>query len=113
MTREVRAAQRAAGATRRRRWYVYLIECGDGSLYTGVACDVARRVGEHAAGRGARYTRGRGPVRMVAASRALEKRTAYRLEWRVKRLKPAAKAAAVRAGAKALQPVTAAARRRS
>ncbi|MGH7734964.1 MAG: GIY-YIG nuclease family protein, partial [Gemmatimonadales bacterium] len=37
-------------------WYVYLVRCGDGTLYTGVATDLARRVAEHNAGRGAKYT---------------------------------------------------------
>jgi putative endonuclease len=80
-----------------RSWYVYLVECRDGTLYTGVACDVERRVEEHNSGRGARYTRGRAPVRVVAASRAMEKRAAYRLEWAVKRLPRAEKEAAVQA----------------
>ena len=68
-------------------WFVYLVECRDGTYYTGVARDVERRLAEHNAGRGARYTRGRGPVRVVAASRAMEKRAAYRLEWAVKSFK--------------------------
>jgi len=80
-----------------RSWFVYLVECRDGTLYTGVAIDVRRRVAEHNAGRGARYTRGRAPVRVVAASRALDKRAAYRLEWAVKRQPARAKAAALRA----------------
>jgi putative endonuclease len=71
----------------RRSWFVYLIECCDGTLYTGVALDVDRRVAEHNEGRGGRYTRGRAPVQIVAASRALDKRAAYRLEWRVKQLR--------------------------
>jgi putative endonuclease len=77
-------------------WFVYVVECRDGTYYTGVARDVERRLAEHNAGRGARYTRGRGPVRIVAASRALEKRAAYRLEWAVKQLPRRRKAAAVR-----------------
>ena len=43
-------------------WYVYLIECRDGSVYTGIATDVARRFSEHAAGKGARYTRAHPPL---------------------------------------------------
>ena len=42
-------------------WFVYLVECVDGSLYAGIATDVARRYGEHAAGHGARYTRSHPP----------------------------------------------------
>jgi len=52
--------------------------------------------GREVAGRGARYTRGRGPVEVVAASRAMEKRAAYRLEWAVKQLPRRRKAAALR-----------------
>ena len=83
-----------------RSWYVYLVECRDGTFYTGVACDVERRVAEHNSGSGARYTRGRAPVRVVAASRAMEKRAAYRLEWAVKQLPRAEKLSAVRAEGK-------------
>jgi putative endonuclease len=81
----------------RQSWFVYLVECRDGTLYTGVAMDVTRRLAEHNAGRGARYTRGRAPVRMVAASRALEKRAAYRLEWQLKQRPAGEKAAALAA----------------
>ena len=43
-------------------WYVYMIKCSDGSLYTGVTTDIKRRIDEHNAGKGARYTQGRAPV---------------------------------------------------
>jgi len=43
-------------------WYVYIVECADRTFYTGITNDLVRRVDEHNAGRGARYTRGRGPV---------------------------------------------------
>ena len=45
--------------------YVYVIECSDGTLYTGYTTDVERRVGEHNDGEGAKYTRGRTPVELV------------------------------------------------
>jgi len=88
----------AMGARRggRQSWFVYLVECRDGTLYTGVALDLVRRLAEHNAGRGARYTRGRAPVRMVASSVALEKRAAYRLEWALKRRPARDKAEALR-----------------
>jgi putative endonuclease len=95
MSRWVKMAAMPARRGSRRSWFVYLIECRDGTLYTGVAMDVVRRVAEHNAGRGARYTRGRAPVRMVAASRALDKRAAYRLEWALKRRRARDKAAAL------------------
>ena len=48
-------------------WHVYLIECRDGSLYTGVAVDVSRRYAQHAAGKGARYTRSHPPLRLLVS----------------------------------------------
>ena len=47
--------------TERMSWVVYILECSDGSLYTGITTDLARRITEHEQGNGARYTRGRGP----------------------------------------------------
>jgi len=67
-------------------WFVYIARCKDGSLYTGVALDVERRLAAHNAGRGARYTRGRGPLALCAHRRCGSKGAALRLEWAVKRL---------------------------
>lgn len=67
-------------------WFVYIARCGDGSLYTGVALDVRARVAAHNAGRGARYTRGRGPIAVCAQRRCGSKGDALRLEWAVKQL---------------------------
>lgn len=78
-------------------WYLYLIECADGSLYTGITTDVARRYGEHVAGRGARYTRGRKPVRLLAACCCGSRSAALKAEWAVKRLPRLQKQAAVEA----------------
>ena len=46
-------------------WTVYILECADDSLYTGITTDLTRRITEHGEGRGARYTVGRGPFRLV------------------------------------------------
>lgn len=46
-------------------WYVYILRCGDGSLYTGVTTDVQARLETHRSGKGAKYTRGRGPLELV------------------------------------------------
>jgi putative endonuclease len=70
-----------------REWFVYVARCADGSLYTGVAVDVDARIECHNAGKGARYTRGRGPVEVVATSAPLPHGDALRLEARVKRVK--------------------------
>ena len=46
-------------------WYLYILRCADGTLYTGITTDVARRFVAHRKGRGAKYTRGRGPLELV------------------------------------------------
>ena len=71
--------------------YVYLLRCGDGSLYCGWTVDVQRRVDRHARGLGGRYTRSRLPVALAAAWETPDARTARRLEARVKRLPRPAK----------------------
>jgi putative endonuclease len=67
-------------------WFVYIARCADGSLYTGVARDVRARIAEHDAGRGARYTRGRGPLTLCASARCSSKNHALRLEYAIKQL---------------------------
>lgn len=67
-------------------WSVYLVRCKDDTLYCGISTDVVRRVGQHDAGRGARYTRGRGPVELLTSVGGLSKRVALALEAEVKRL---------------------------
>jgi len=68
------------------RWTVYVLRCGDGSLYTGSTSDLARRVAQHRAGRGARYTRARLPVALVHWERARDRSGAQRREAALKRL---------------------------
>jgi putative endonuclease len=76
-------------------WYVYLARCADGSLYCGVARDVNARIAEHDAGRGARYTRGRGPLELLATQRCRSHGVALRIEHAVKCLTRAEKLALV------------------
>ncbi len=68
-------------------WFVYLLECADGSLYCGVATDLERRIAEHngEAPGGAKYTRGRRPVRLAASATCPDRASACRLERLVKR----------------------------
>jgi putative endonuclease len=73
----------ATGAT---PWHVYIVRCADASLYTGIARDVTARVGEHNAGAGAKYTRGRLPVELVYAEEASDRSAAQRREAAIKRL---------------------------
>jgi uncharacterized protein (TIGR02453 family) len=74
-------------------WFIYLAECRDGSLYTGVTTDPARRLAAHNAGRGAAYTRSRRPVRFVHLEPAADRPAALRREYAIKQLTPAAKRA--------------------
>ena len=67
-------------------WSVYLLRCGDGSLYTGIATDVSRRVAEHKEGeKGAKYLRGRGPLDLIFQQEIGERSLAAKIEHRVKR----------------------------
>jgi putative endonuclease len=70
---------------------VYLARCADGTLYSGIARDVRARIAAHDAGRGARYTRGRGPLTVCAMRRCRSKGEALRLEHALKRLSRAEK----------------------
>lgn len=67
-------------------WYVYMLRCGDGTLYTGVTDDIPRRLDAHRAGRGAKYTRGRGPLELVYQEAQPDKSAALRREYAVKQL---------------------------
>ena len=74
-------------------WSVYLLRCADESLYCGIARDVEARLAAHAAGRGARYTRGRAPLTLLAARRYRDQGTALRVEAAIKKLPRAQKLA--------------------
>lgn len=76
-----------------RNWFVYLIECTDGSIYTGIAVDVDARFDAHCAGKGARYTRSHPPLRLLASAPYPDRSTASQEEYRIKQLTPAAKRA--------------------
>ncbi|MFD0740489.1 GIY-YIG nuclease family protein [Lysobacter koreensis] len=67
-------------------WYVYLLQCRDGSLYTGIAVDVERRYAQHAAGKGARYTRAHPPERVLARFGYPDRASASRVEYAIKQL---------------------------
>lgn len=68
-------------------WYVYMVRCADGTLYTGVTTDVSRRVGEHNTGKaGAKYTRARRPVALVYREQAATREQATRREAALKGL---------------------------
>ena len=73
-------------------WYVYILECSDGSLYTGVTTDLERRLHEHNhSPRAARYTRARRPLSLAYREAAGSRAEACRREWEIKQLSAAAK----------------------
>lgn len=74
-------------------WYVYILRCGDGSLYTGITDDVQRRLAAHAAGKGAKYTRGRGPLELVYRQACPDHSAALKRELAIKALTRAEKLA--------------------
>ena len=67
-------------------WIVYILRCGDGSLYTGITDDLQRRLKMHESGKGAKYTRGRGPLTVVYTERQSDRSAALRRECAIKKL---------------------------
>lgn len=74
-----------------KRWFVYILRCSDGTLYTGMTDDVARREAVHNSGKGAKYTRGRTPVQVVYSEECESYSAALKRECAIKRLKRAEK----------------------
>ena len=72
-------------------WVVYMLECADKSLYTGITTNLERRLAEHAAGKGAKYTRGRGPFRLVYSETCAGRAEATRRETAIKLMDKAKK----------------------
>ena len=67
-------------------WFLYVIECEDGSLYTGIAIDPQTRFALHAAGKGARYTRSHRPLRLLVTLAFPDRSSASKAEYRVKQM---------------------------
>jgi putative endonuclease len=76
-------------------WFLYLIECEDGALYTGIALDPVARFAQHRAGKGAKYTRANPPLRLIGAMAYPDRSTATRAELAFKRLTAAEKRARI------------------
>ena len=74
-------------------WGVYLLRCGDGTLYTGITDDLPRRLAAHRSGKAARYARGRGPLEVVYWEAQPDRSAASKREWAIKQLSRAEKEA--------------------
>ncbi|MFA8438998.1 GIY-YIG nuclease family protein [Pueribacillus sp. YX66] len=72
-------------------YIVYMLQCGDGSLYTGMTNDLEKRLEAHRSGKGAKYTRGRGPFTVVYTETCLSKSDALKAEHRIKSMDRACK----------------------
>lgn len=66
--------------------YVYIVECSDGTFYTGWTNDLEKRIAMHSQGCGAKYTRGRGPVKLIYYEKFQDKKDAMKREYEIKRL---------------------------
>ncbi len=69
-----------------KKWCVYILQCRDGTLYTGITNNICRRLRAHNAGHGAKYTRGRGPVTLCYQEVCEDHACALRREWEIKKL---------------------------
>ena len=69
-----------------KQWGVYILQCGDGSLYTGSTDDLEHRLAAHRAGKGAKYTRGRGPLNLQYWCVCENRSAALKMEWKIKQL---------------------------
>ena len=67
-------------------WYVYMLRCGDDTLYTGITDDVQRRLAAHRSGKGAKYTRGRSPLTLGYTEEVPDKSAALKRELAIKKL---------------------------
>ena len=76
----------AQGTDTEKTWSVYILRCADGTLYTGVTTDVAKRLKVHQSGKGAKYTRGRGPLELVYREGCPDKGAALKRELAIKAL---------------------------
>lgn len=81
-----------------RPWQLYLLRCGDGTLYTGIALDAQKRLLAHQKGRGAKYTRGRGPLKLVYTEACANHSEALKRELEVKAMTREEKEALIETG---------------
>jgi putative endonuclease len=79
-------------------WYLYMVRCRDGKLYTGIATDIERRIAEHRAGKGAKYLRGRAPLKLVFKRKIGSRSLALKAERLIKKLPKSAKEMLVATG---------------
>ena len=67
-------------------WTLYILKCNDDSYYTGITNNIEKRIADHEAGKGAKYPRGRGPVEIIYQEKCLDRSSASKREFEVKKL---------------------------
>ena len=67
-------------------WFLYILSCSDGSLYTGITNNLKQRVKVHNTGKGSKYTRSRLPVLLIYSKKVKDRSAASKLEWKVKQM---------------------------
>ena len=67
-------------------WTLYILKCNDDSYHTGITNNIEKRIADHEAGKGAKYTRGRGPFEIVYQEKCLDRSSASKREFEVKKL---------------------------
>ena len=68
-------------------WFVYILKCRDGTLYTGITNNIKKRIKAHKKGKGAKYTKGRGPFELIFEEKYLDKSSALKREAVIKQLR--------------------------
>jgi len=79
-------------------WFLYLIRCSGGQLYTGITTDVERRYSEHSEGKGAKFLRGKGPLQLVFSENIGTHSDALKTELKIKKLRKSEKEALIQRG---------------
>ena len=69
-----------------KNWYLYILRCGDGTLYTGITTNVEKRLEQHRSGKGAKYTRGRQPLELVYREECEDHSAALKREYEIKKM---------------------------
>jgi putative endonuclease len=101
MLRGMKAREEPSAPGLAAAWHLYILRCGDGSLYTGVTTDIERRVREHQEGKAARYTRAHSPVKLVHSEKCGDRSRALSRECAVKSLNRQGKEALIGGGSAA------------
>lgn len=84
-------------------WFVYILECSDGSYYTGITNDLEYRIKQHNAGKGSKYVCSRSPARLIASIRATDRSSALKIEAYVKKQRKEKKISALYSSAHSTQ----------